>query len=401
MHSAAKPFDGIRILAAEGMQALPFATQLLARMGAEVVKVERPGSGDSGRSSEPAMIDPHGRRVGATFLRNNLYKKSIVLDLKQPEGREIFAELAGGFDIVAENFTPGAMTRMGLGEAALRKRWPALIYLSVSGFGNAPGSPYRTWPAYAPVAEAMSGIYTWRDTGQAPIVSPLGGVADIGTGMFATVGLLAALRLRDLTGQGQFVDIAMMDSMLAYTDVVSNFWSMDLHELPPLLMHACRAADGWFVLQVGREHQFARLADILGCPEWLEDARLATRAGWVEHFESIIRPRIERWAGDRTKLEACASLAEAGIAAGPCLTGAEVVSDQHVAVRRMMTEIPRTDGVEKPVLMPGNPVKMSGLEDAEMGRVPWLGEHTDEVLSAELSLAAGDLDRLRAAGVIG
>lgn len=400
MNPSPKPFDGIRILAVEGMQALPFATQLLARMGAEVVKVERPGSGDSGRSSTPAMLDPDGRPVGATFLRNNLYKKSIVLDLKQPEGREILTELAGGFDIVAENFAPGTMERMGLGEADLRKRWPQLIYLSVSGFGNAPGSPYRTWPAYAPVAEAMSGIYSWRDTGDAPIVSPLGGVADIGTGMFATVGLLAALRLRDQTGQGQYVDIAMLDSMMAYTDVVTNFHSMGLDEPPQLIMHACRAADGWFVLQVGREHQFTRLAQMLDRGAWLEDSRLASRAGWVEHFEDLIRPAIEAWASTRSRLDACAELAAAGIAAGPCLTGAEVVSDPHVASRRMLTAIPRTDGVEEPVLLPGNPVKMSGLADEEVGRVPWLGEHTDEVLRAELAMTGDDLDRLRRAGVI-
>ncbi|MEZ5239123.1 MAG: CoA transferase [Microthrixaceae bacterium] len=142
-----KPLDGVRVLAAEQMQALPFATQLLARLGAEVVKVEHPRHGESGRGAEPSISDPHGNRMGATFLRNNLNKRSLGLDLKHPRGRELFIELAGRFDVVGENFKAGTMDRLGLGYEALSQRWPQLIYVSVSGFGNLGDSPYRSWPA--------------------------------------------------------------------------------------------------------------------------------------------------------------------------------------------------------------------------------------------------------------
>src|SRR3954471_17432144 len=146
-----KPLDGVRVLAAEQMQALPYATQLLARLGAEVVKVEHPVHGESGRGSTPAMVDPEGRRVGATYLRNNLNKRSLGLDLKSPAGRDLFLRLAPRFDVVAENFKPGTMDRMGLGYDDIAAVAPQAIYLSVSGFGNTGDSPYRTCPAYAAV----------------------------------------------------------------------------------------------------------------------------------------------------------------------------------------------------------------------------------------------------------
>ena len=156
-----KPLDGIRVLAAEQMQALPYATQLLGRLGAEVVKVEHPVHGESGRGATPAMEDPLGRTVGATFLRNNLSKKSVGLDLKAPAGKQLFLDLVPQFDVVAENFKAGTMDRLGLGYEDVRAVHPGVIYVSVSGFGNRDDSPYREWPAYASIVEAMSGIYAW------------------------------------------------------------------------------------------------------------------------------------------------------------------------------------------------------------------------------------------------
>src|SRR5437660_7062907 len=144
-----KPLDGIRVLAAEQMQALPFATQLLARLGADVVKVEHPVHGESGRASTPALFDPQGRAVGATFLRNNFNKRSVGIDLKSPEGRDLFLALAPNFDVIAENFKPGTMDRMGLGYADVAERAPRAVYVSISGFGNTVQTPYRDWPAYA------------------------------------------------------------------------------------------------------------------------------------------------------------------------------------------------------------------------------------------------------------
>lgn len=406
-----KPLDGVRVLAAEGMQALPYATQLLARLGADVVKVESPRGGESGRASMPGMSDPDGRHVGATFLRNNLGKRSIALDLKHPQGRELFVSLAGRFDVVAENFKPGTMERLGLGYEQLAQHWPQMVYVSVSGFGNTvfggtAESPYRNWPAYAPVVEAMSGIYDYRrEPGRAPVVAPMGGVADIGAALFASVGILAALRHRDRTGLGQYLDVSMFDSIVAITDLVTNFWSLGMRPSetgggPPLIMHSCQAGDGWFVLQVGRDHQFTNLARTVGCPEWTTDPRFAERSGWVEHFESVIRPAIERWAAGRTRAQVCAELAEAGIAAGSCLTAPEVIDDPHVRARNMLVELPRTDGVADPVLVPGNPVKLSKVAEGPERRVPWLGEHTGEVLTDELGLTGAELERLRTEGVI-
>jgi len=403
-----KPLDGVRILALEQMQALPYATQLLGRLGAEVVKVEHPMGGDLGRGSQPAMTDPHGRSVGATFLRNNLGKRSICVDLKTDAGRQLVLGLAPRFDVVAENSKAGAMARLGLGYADVAEVHPAVIYLSVSGFGNAATagearSPYDAWPAFAPIVEAMSGIYEFKRRGDAPpLVAPVGALGDIGSGLYAVIGVLAALRHRDATGLGQHIDIAMLDAMVAIADLVTNFWSLGLRggDVAPLIMDGFRADDGWFIIQVGREPQFAKLAELVGEPGWVGDPRFAQRQGWVDHLDDVIRPAVEHWAADKSRIEACDAMSDAGIAAGPCFRDEEVVADSHVAGRHMLVEMPRTDGVDEPVLIPGNPVKLTQVAEGPETRIPWLGEHTDEVLAEELGLSADDLAQLRADGVI-
>ncbi len=398
-----RPLDGVRILAAEQMQALPFATQLLARLGASVIKVEHPIHGESGRGALPAMTDPQGRRVGATFLRNNLDKVSVGIDLKTDEGRDLFIALAGTVDVVGENFKAGTMDRLGLGFDALHELYPRLVYLSVSGFGNTGGSPYRSWPAYAMVPEAMSGLYDYSRRGdEPPRTIPAGALGDISSALFACIGLLAALRHREETGRGQYVDIAMLDSMMAMGDVVTNLWSLGERRDagPQLIMESFRASDGWFVMQVAREHQFEALARTLGRPEWLEDPRLSSRSGWGTHVEDVIRPAVEDWAAGLTRVEVCDTLGRAGIPTGPCFTAPEVISDPHVARRSMIVEMPRSDDVANPVLIPGNPVKMSNVAEGPETRVPWVGEHTHDVLADTLGLSPGELGRLAAAGVI-
>jgi formyl-CoA transferase len=250
----------------------------------------------------------------------------------------------------------------------------------------------------------MSGVYDFKNApGAPPAVAPVGALGDISAAMFGVIGVLAALRHRDRTGEGQHVDIAMLDSVIAMTDIVTNFWSMGVANggTGTLIMHAFRAADGWFVMQVGREHQFAKLVSMVGHPEWVDDPRFATRAGWVEHLDDVIRPAVEGWAAARSRHEACAVLGEAGIAAGPCAHPEEVVRDRHVELRNMLVEVPRTDGVAQPVLVPGNPVKLSKVAEGPETRVPWLGEHTDAVLSTELGLSDTEMKSLREAGVIG
>jgi len=399
-----KPLEGVRILALEQMQALPYATQLLARLGADVVKVESVKGGDLGRGSQPGITDPDGRFVGATYLRNNLDKKSICVDLKAPEGKQLILDLAPKFDIVAENFKGGALSRMGLGYDDIAAVHPGVIYLSVSGFGNTVETPYDGWPAYAAVAEAMSGIYDYKlEPGRPPAVSPVGALGDIGTALFGTIGILAALRHRDRTGLGQYIDVAMFDAMVSMTDLVTNFWSLGLRPAPgqglAMVLDGFEASNGWFIIQVGREHEFERLANLVGKPEWLTDERLSTRAGWREHMDDILRPGVKEWAADKTNIEACKALADAGVAAGPCLTAQQVIDDPHVAARNMLMEIPRPEGGD-PVLTPGNPIKMSRVSEGPDVRMPWLGEHTNEVLAAELGLDEARSEQLRADGVI-
>jgi formyl-CoA transferase len=398
-----KPLDGIRVLAAEQMQALPYATQLLARLGADVVKVE-PLAGESGRGAQPSMRDPDGRVVGATFLRNNLGKRSISLDLKSEQGRDLFLRLVPRFDIVAENFKAGTMDRFGLGYDALSAVYPAVVYLSISGFG-ASGSPYSSWPAYAPIVEAMSGIYEYLNPmNQPPRAAPVGALGDISAALFATIGVLAALRHRDTTGQGQQVDIAMFDSAVAMTDIVMNLASLGQTKQPfpkHFILDSFRAADGWFVMQLVRDHQFGPLADVVGHPEWKDDPRLATREGWGEHLDDIIRPGVEAWAANRTMVEASKELTAAGVAAGPCFHSSDVITDPHLDRRNMVVELDRVDGVEEPVLIPGNPVKLSKVAEGPETRVPWLGEHSRDVLRDELGLGEDELGELADRGVIG
>jgi formyl-CoA transferase len=280
-----------------------------------------------------------------------------------------------------------------------------VVYVSISGFGNLDDSPYADWPAYAPVAEAMGGLYEPnRKPGQPPPVVVAGALGDNASALFAVIGTLAALRQRDVAGVGQHVDVAMYDSMIAMTDMVPFLWSMGApaHMAAAgttALVGAFAARDGHFVVAVFREHHFERLARTLGCPEWLEDERLATREGWASHTDSLIRPALEAWARDKTKLEAAAALCQAGIVAGPSNRAEDIHADPHVAMRDMLIEVPRPDS-EQPFLVVGNPVKMSRSSEGPLGGFPDLGEHTTEVLQQDLELSDGEIRSLRDEGVV-
>jgi len=187
------------------------------------------------------------------------------------------------------------------------------------------------------------------------------------------------------------------------TDIVTNFASLGLPRQPyppPYILDTFKASDGWFVMQLVREHQFVRLAETVGHPEWVDDPRLAERRGWGAHLEDVIRPGIEDWAAGRTKLAAAQELMAAGVAAGPCLEAREVLADPHLAARNMLVAMERTDGVDEPVLIPGNPVKLSNVPEDGEGRVPWVGEHTCEVLRTELGLDEAQLAELAETGII-
>jgi crotonobetainyl-CoA:carnitine CoA-transferase CaiB-like acyl-CoA transferase len=279
-----------------------------------------------------------------------------------------------------------------------------VVYVSISGFGNLGNSPYQSWPAYAPITEAMSGIYEYnRPRERPPIMAPVGALGDTSTGLFAVIGVLSALRRRDITGRGAHVDVAMLDSMVAMADVVPNFWSLGLRENMTGgalgVFAPFRAKDGWFVVQALREHQLQRFAQVIGHEEWLTDPRLATRQGWTDHLEDLIRPAVEQWASSRTKLEAATELAEAGIASGPCNSAEDVVHDPHIRDHEMLVAVPRPDA-DEPVLTVGNPIKFAGMADLELERWPRLGEHTWAVLREELGMGDAELARLAASGVI-
>ncbi len=401
---AARPLDGVRVLAVEQMQALPFATQLLAHLGADVVKVEHPIQGESGRASRPQITDRDGRKVGATYLRNNLSKRSIGIDWKAPAGAALLRRLVPHFDVLAENFKPGALERMGLGYAALAALHPPLVYVSITGFGHLAPTPYSDWPAYAPIAEAMAGLYEpIRRPGEPPPVVVAGALGDNASALYALIGMLAALRQRERTGRGQHVDISMFDAMVAMTDMVPFMWSVG--EPPSAatagrvgIVSAFAASDGYFVMAILRDHQLERLAELVGQSGWCSDPRFATREGWAEHRESVVRPAVEAWARDMTKLEASRVLAAEGIPAGPSNLAPDLHADPHVAARDMLIEVPRVDD-PRPMLVPGNPVKLSGAPEGPVAATPCLGEHTEAVLR-EVGIDDRELEVLRRDGVI-
>jgi crotonobetainyl-CoA:carnitine CoA-transferase CaiB-like acyl-CoA transferase len=402
------PLTGVSILAAEQMHALPHATQLLALLGAEVIKVE-PLAGEAGRFGKPRVRDPDEHDTGMTFVRNNLGKASIALDLKAAAGRELFLKLAGTVDAVAENFRPGTADRLGIGWDAVHERNSTAIYISVSGFGNRsdPPSPYREWAAYAPIVEGMAGLYEYsRRPEEAPRLALAGALGDTGPGLYAVIGLLAALHERSRTGLGRYVDVSMYDAMIAIADIV-NPASMGAEPSRMLdgigILHAFRAKDGWFTVEVVREPHFPRFAKAIGHPEWIDDARLSTREGWSEHLESVIRPGVEAWAASITKLEASAALARAGVAAGPVNTASDIRRDPHVRARSFLHTFAGS-GAGEEVAVVGNPIAFragpGGDDTPRATRWPVLAGDTTSVLSSRLGLGESEIEGLRTRGII-
>ena len=279
-----KPLDGVRVLAAEQMQALPYATQLLARLGADVVKVEHPTMGDSGRGSSPFMLDPDGRKVGATYLRNNFNKRSVGIDLKAARGPGAVPR-------------PGRRTSMWWPRTSRPGRSSAWASATRSSPSATPGRSTCRCRGSATRARTGTGRRTPRSSRPCrasthyktpdgpPTTIPVGALGDISSALFAVIGILAALRHRDRTGEGQHVDIAMLDAMVAMTDMVTNFWSLGARPDPDKPLGII--CEGFRVLRrlrrqrrSCREHQFAKLADLIGKPEWHDDPRFADRYGW-------------------------------------------------------------------------------------------------------------------------
>jgi crotonobetainyl-CoA:carnitine CoA-transferase CaiB-like acyl-CoA transferase len=400
------PLEGVTVLAIEQMHSLPHATQLLASLGAAVIKVE-PIAGEAGRTGRPVIVDTDGRSTGSTYLRNNLGKSSVAIDLKHAEGRALLLRLAATVDVVAENFRPGTADKLGIGYDDIRAVNQAVVYVSVSGFGNRtdPPSPYREWAAYAPIVEGMAGLYEYsRVDDQPPRPSLAGALGDTAPGLYAVIGVLAALHGRSRHGRGCYVDISMYDSMIAVADVVHPE-SMGVQPNRALdgigILHAFRAKDGWFTVEVVREPHFPRFAAAVGHPEWCDDERLRNRAGWSTHMDDIIRPAVEAWAADRTKLQAATELAANGVAAGPVNHAADIVADPHVRTRGFIHEFAAAEDAP-PVRVVGNPIAFRDAEPPSPAPERWppLGRATAHVLGGRLALDAATIADLHTRGII-
>ncbi|HEX2171909.1 MAG TPA: CoA transferase, partial [Dehalococcoidia bacterium] len=309
MSNVPLPLEGIRVLAPEQVIAGPYGSMILASFGADVIRVERPPTGDMYRTNLPYIENERGR-TGYGLLAHNLNKRSIVLDLQREEARQIFRDLAKKVDVLWENNRPGVMDRLGLGYQDIRAINPRIVYVSVSGFGQtwASDSPYADWPAFDIVAQAMAGLMMRAGSeGAPPIYSgyPLG---DLFPSVIATLGCLIALRGRDLTGQGQHVDISMYDAMTSLLTTVFSAYTFDkslatrggMGTSFPYGSFACR--DGYFVLAVAGDVMWQRLCKLLDRPDLFADESLKTGTGRAARAP-FLRGIVEDWAREKTRLE--------------------------------------------------------------------------------------------------
>ncbi|MCW2691586.1 MAG: CoA-transferase [Mycobacterium sp.] len=401
----AGPLAGLRVIDLTQMLAGPYATMVLADLGADVVKVE-PLAGDGVRQQGPFLPDDDLHDFGGYFQSVNRNKRSVALDLKAPEGREVLLRLIDGADVLVENYRVGVMDRLGLGYEALHERCPRLVYAAVRGFGDPRTgvSPYVDWPAYDVVAQAMGGLMgiTGVDAGHPLKVGP--GVGDVFPAVLTVVGVLAALRSAEQTGEGQFVDVAMYDGVLAlcerivyqhsYTGAVPGPEGNGHPLLCPFDVFP--TADGWMTIAAPRDHLWRLLCDGIGRPELGTDERYATNAARVAHCEEV-RAAVSSWTSARTNGEVLATLGGL-VPCGPVNTVADIVADPHVKARQMIVELEHP-GSPTPVSVVGTPIKLTGTPPGAHRRAPRLGEHTDDVL-LELGYSADEVTRLLTAGAI-
>lgn len=396
-----KPLEGIRVLDLSRVLAGPWCTQLLADLGADVVKIERPGQGDDTRHWGPPWHGEGEDRVAAYYLAANRGKRSAAIDFSRLEGAELVRRLAATSDVVVENFKLGGLARFGLDAAALRSLNPRLIVASITGFGQ--DGPYADRAGYDYIIQGMSGLMSI--TGQpdgAPGGEPMRvGVAviDLFTGMYTANAILAALVRRGIKGEGAHIDTALFDVSLA---ILANQASSALvsgrdpgrqgNSHPNIVPYQPFAtADQPLIIAVGNDRQFARLAAILGAPEWAGDERFATNAARVAHRTTLI-PLIEERLRSRPAADWFAKLDAAGIPAGPINTIRQALDDPHAAHRAMVQDIERFRLV-------GSPLRLDGERADSALPPPALGEHSAEVL-ASLGLGEDELQRLRDEGVV-
>ena len=397
--------DGIRVLDLTRVLAGPWATQNLADFGAEVLKVERPGHGDDTRKWGPPFLrDTEGRETtdAAYYLACNRGKKSITLDLASPAGREIARALAAKSDVLVENFKVGDLARHGLDYATLSASNPGLVYCSITGFGQ--DGPYRDRPGYDFMVQGLGGLMSV--TGERDDL-PGGGpqkvgvaVADLFTGMYATSAILAALFERTRSGRGQYIDMALLDVQVAMLANLSSSYfvsgdppgRMGNAHLNIVPYHVFRASDGFLIVAVGNDGQFAKFCEVLGAPGWPADARFATNAQRVRHRDLLVGMITEKLA-TRTAADWLARLGPAGVPCGPINDLAQVFADPQVRHRGLQVRAPHAKAGEVPMV--ANPIRFSATPIRHDRAPPLLGEHTESVLREVLGLDPARIEQLK------
>ena len=399
-----RPLSGIRVVGLEQYMAGPYCTMLLADAGAEVIKIERPGSGDP-RRAMPPFAEKGGRRKAAGFMGYNRNKKSLALNLRSEGGQEIFRKLARSADVVVENLRPGSMTKMGLGQQPMRAANPRLVWAIISGFGQMEGyrGPYSDRPAFDIVAEAMSGIMNLVGFADKPPSWTIYGMADVYTGQVTAYGILQALFMRERTGAGQLVDSAMFDNMLALNESMVALYSV-AGQIPergkPRNLWprgAYEAKDGYIALNVPDNIIWSRLCQAMGRDDLIEDERSATGTARAANVETL-QPIIEGWLRTLTREQAVDTLNAIGVPCGPVYTAEDVFNDPQVKARGMI--LPIEDPEFGTFGFARSPPHLSAAPELPANPAPNLGQHTREILQDLLGYDPKDVDRLAAEGVV-
>src|SRR5881409_178304 len=388
---------GLSVLDLTSQLSGPYCSMILADLGADVVKVERPGQGDDSRA-----MGPHIAGESAPFMTFNRNKRSITIDLKTTDGCAIARRLAARADIVLENWRPGAAARLGLGWDDVRALNPRAIYCSISGFGQT--GPYAARGGFDRIAQGMSGMMSINGPEDGPPMPVPIPVSDIGTGMFGLIGILAALAHRERTGLGQAVDASLLETPIAWS-VYEAAAFFATGEVPRRLgqghrtnapYQAFRTADGWINLGGGSQQLWRDICAVLGVEPLTDDPRFATPALRVQHrkeLEALLQPRFLS-APTSVWLE---KLEAAGVPAGPILSYDQVFTDPHVKARAMAVEVDHARAGRTRVL--GIPFKLSQTPGAVRRPAPTLGQHTDEILG-ELGYDSAAIADLRARKVV-
>ena len=406
----AAPLAGIRVLDLSRVLAGPWAGQLLADLGADVVKVERPGAGDDTRAWGPPWLkDRDGRDTGesAYYLCTNRNKRSVTVDLAKPEGQEIVRDLARRADVLLENFKLGGLAQYRLDYASLAETNPRLVYCSITGFGQ--DGPYAPRAGYDFLIQGMGGLMsiTGRAEGEDGAGPQKVGVAltDIMTGLYATIAVQAALAERERSGRGQHVDLALLDVQIAcLANQASNFLAGGI--VPKRMGNAhpnivpyqdFPTADGDVIVAIGNDAQFAKFCAVAGHPEWSSDARFATNPARVAN-RAVLIPLLRQATVTRSTQAWVTALEAAGVPCGPINRIDEVFADPHVRERgvRIAMAHPKAGSVD----LVANPIRMSATPVDYRRAPPMLGEHTGEVLADWLGLAPDAVSALRGRGVL-